>query len=75
MSNIIIKKEDLSSEKLKYEFRQLQDYIKELESWGYLEKTDDKVPLKDNKIMYFGNFRVRLDTNIRMYEVDMWKES
>ena len=70
----IIKKEDLPTEKLKYEFKQLQDYIKELESWGYLEKIDDKIPLKDNQIKYFGNFRVRLDTNIRMYEVDMWKE-
>ena len=74
MSNIIIKKEDLPTEKLKYEFKQLQDYIKEIESWGYLEKIDDKVPLKDNSIKYFGSFRVRLDTNIRMYEVDMWKE-
>ena len=74
MSNIIIKKEDLSTEKLKYEFKQLQDYIKELESWGYLEKIDDKVPLRDNQIKYFGNFRIRMDTNIRMYEVDMWKD-
>lgn len=74
MANLILKIEDLPTEKLKYEFKQLQDYIKELESWGYFEKTDDKVPLRDNKIQYFGNFRVRMDTNIRMYEVDMWKD-
>ena len=74
MANLILKIEDLPTEKVKYQFKQLQDYVKDLEDWGYLEKTDDKIPLKDNKIMYFGNFRVRLDTNIRMYEVDMWKE-
>ena len=74
MANLILKIEDLPTEKLKYEFKQLQDYVKDLEDWGYLEKTDDKVPLRDNKIKYFGNFRVRMDTNIRMYEVDMWKD-
>lgn len=74
MANLILKVEDLPTEKLKYEFKQLQNYVKELEDWGYLEKRDDRVPLRDNKIKYFDNFRVRLDTSIRMYEVDMWRD-
>lgn len=74
MSNIIIKQENFMEQKTNYDFEQLKSYLKDLKDYGYVEKVDETVPLKHDKIMQFGKFRVRLDTKYRVFETDVWKD-
>lgn len=61
-------------EKTKYDFERVKDYLKEIMNYGYVEKVDTTVPLKHDKIMQFGRFRVRLDTKYKVFETDIWEE-
>lgn len=71
MSNIIIKQENFMEQKTNYDFEQLKLYLKDLKDYGYVEKVDETVPLKYDKVMQFGKFRVRLDTKYKVFETDV----
>ena len=74
MSNIIIPNVPESTEKMEYDYEQIKSYIKEITNYGYVEKVDTTVPLKYDKIIQFGRFRIRMDTKYKVYETDVWED-
>ena len=74
MSNIIIPNKLIATEKMEYDFDRVKAYLKEIMNYGYVEKVDTTVPLKHDKIMQFGRFRVRLDTKYKVFETDIWED-
>ena len=74
MSNIIVPQENVTEQRMNYDFERVKSYLKELKNYGYVEKVDETVPLKHNKVMQFGRFRVRLDTKYKIFETDVWKD-
>lgn len=74
MSNIVVPQENVTEQRMNYDFERIKSYLKELENYGYVEKVDETVPLKHDKVMQFGRFRVRLDTKYKIFETDVWKD-
>lgn len=74
MSNIVVPQENVTEQRMNYDFERVKSYLKELENYGYVEKVDETVPLKHDKVMQFGRFRVRLDTKYKIFETDVWKD-
>ena len=74
MSNIIVPQENITEQRMNYDFERIKSYLKELKNYGYVEKVDETVPLKHDKVMQFGRFRVRLDTKYRIFETDIWQD-
>jgi len=74
MSNIIIPNVPKSTEKMEYDYEQIKAYIKEITNYGYVEKVDTTVPLKHDKVIQFGRFRIRMDTKYKVYETDVWED-
>lgn len=74
MSNVIVPQENVTEQRMNYDFERIKLYLKELKNYGYVEKVDETVPLKHNKVMQFGRFRVRLDTKYKIFETDIWKD-
>ena len=74
MSNIIIPNVPKSTEKMEYDYEQIKAYIKEIINYGYVEKEDTTVPLKHDKVIQFGRFRIRMDTKYKVYETDVWED-
>ena len=74
MSNIIIPNVPKSTEKMEYDYEQIKAYIKEIINYGYVEKVDTTVPLKQDKVIQFGRFRIRMDTKYKVYETDVWED-
>lgn len=74
MSNIVVPQENVTEQRMNYDFERVKSYLKELKNYGYVEKVDETVPLKHDKVMQFGRFRVRLDTKYRIFETDIWQD-
>lgn len=74
MSNIVIPNKPIAIEKMEYDFDRVKAYLKEIMNYGYVEKVDTTIPLKHDKIMQFGRFRVRLDTKYKVFETDVWED-
>ena len=74
MSNIVEPQENVTEQRMNYDFERVKSYLKELENYGYVEKVDETVPLKHDKVMQFGRFRVRLDTKYKIFETDVWED-
>lgn len=74
MSNVIVPQENVTEQRMNYDFERIKSYLKELKNYGYVEKVDETVPLKHDKVMQFGRFRVRLDTKYRVFETDVWQD-
>ena len=74
MSNVIVPQENVTEQRMNYDFERIKLYLKELKNYGYVEKVDETVPLKHNKVMQFGRFRVRLDTKYKIFETDVWQD-
>lgn len=74
MSNIILPKDFENVNKMDYDFEELKSFLKEIINYGYVEKKDETVPLKHDKIKQFGRFRVRMDTKYKIYETDIWQD-
>lgn len=74
MSNIVVPQENVTEQRMNYDFERIKSYLKELKNYGYVEKVDETIPLKHDKIMQFGKFRVRLDTKYRVFETDVWQD-
>lgn len=74
MSNVIVPQENVTEQKMNYDFEKIKSYLKELKNYGYVEKVDETVPLKHDKVMQFGRFRVRLDTKYKIFETDVWQD-
>ena len=74
MSNIVVPQENVTEQRMNYDFERIKSYLKELENYGYVEKVDETVPLKHDKVMQFGKFRVRLDTKYKVFETDVWED-
>ena len=75
MSNIIIPNVPKSTEKMEYDYEQIKAYIKEITNYGYVEKVDTTTPLKHDKVIQFGRFRIRMDTKYKVFETDVWEDS
>ena len=74
MSNIVEPQENVTEQRMNYDFERIKSYLKELGNYGYVEKVDETVPLKHDKVMQFGRFRVRLDTKYKIFETDVWED-
>ncbi|WP_298835078.1 hypothetical protein [uncultured Campylobacter sp.] len=74
MSNIIVPQENVTEQRMNYDFERIKSYLKDLKDYGYVEKVDETVPLKHDKVMQFGRFRVRLDTKYKIFETDVWQD-
>lgn len=74
MSNIVVPQENVTEQRMNYDFERIKSYLKELKNYGYVEKVDETIPLKHDKVMQFGKFRVRLDTKYRVFETDVWQD-
>ena len=66
--------ENVTEQRMNYDFERIKSYLKELKNYGYVEKVDETIPLKHDKVMQFGKFRVRLDTKYRVFETDVWQD-
>ena len=74
MSNIILPKDLEVNNRMEYDFEELKSFLKEIINYGYVEKKDETIPLKHDKIKQFGRFRVRMDTKYKVYETDIWED-
>ena len=74
MSNIVVPQENVTEQRMNYDFERIKSYLKELKNYGYVEKVDETIPLKHDKVMQFGKFRVRLDTKYKVFETDVWQD-